>query len=149
MGPEALLMRHRALLLIFLASRVSGAECVALPQVRILALEVLGSLVVRLAPRRGPERRLESLAVDLVVLFEVVPQCPVVLGFGIADPDPPVVPRRIDALGAGLGQDLLRALGLRSAVRHNDNDAASLPQGVLIEEDLVGGQSLRRILVGL
>src|ERR1035438_7609085 len=92
------------------ATLIPSPERLGIPDIRIPPLQAVGLLVARPAAAFATQGRTKAVAIHVLVQLEVVPQGPVVFLFGVAQPKPPILPRRIEALRPGVRQQLMCAL---------------------------------------
>jgi hypothetical protein len=84
------------------ASLIPPPERLGVPDVRIPPLQGVSLLVDRSAAAFATQGRLKAGAICVLVQLEVVAQGAIVFFFSTAYPKPPVLTRRIEALGTGV-----------------------------------------------
>jgi hypothetical protein len=75
----------------------SQPERLGIPDVRMPPLDAVDHLVDRSAAALGAQGGLEAGAIHVVVELEIVSQRPIVFLFGIAQPEPPILPGSVEA----------------------------------------------------
>jgi hypothetical protein len=103
---------------ISLSALVAAAECLGVPDFRVPPFQAVAHLFHGLAAAFAPQGRFEAGAIHILILFEIAAQRAIVLGLRIAQSQPPILARRVDALRACFCEQFLRALLLvRSLAR--------------------------------
>ena len=80
---------------------------------------------------------------DTLVLPEVAALTRVLSFLGVSEADPPFVPRGINALCSERREQPTHLLRLGVSLGHRDDDAATLPEGILVDVELVRRQPMR------
>src|SRR5262249_47849060 len=98
-----------------------------------LAKELDGVALCRTAGAHQ-QRGFEALAVYRLVALEIASRAAVLDRLGVSQADPPLLSRRVHALGASGLQHLGGALWLVGVVGRDDHDRLTAPEGVLVEK---------------
>src|SRR5258706_767656 len=126
------------------AAVVAGAEVRPIVLGRIMPAQDDDDEVVGPAADVGTERGLEAAPEVGLDRIEIGLVGGVALRLGAAEPDPPALARRVDALRAAPRQEGAREFRLLVARGKNRDDGAAAPERVFVDEPFVFGQPLRK-----